>query len=506
MQEVVSQVLWNGRVADVGLSSIMQEVTILHTNDLHGDFVHPGGGVAYLSGYIQKLRSTLDHDVMYVMAGDMLQGSPIDREFRGISTTEIVNFLNPVVGCIGNHEIDYGLPNLLWIEKLANFPLICANMYIKGTTRRLMRSHYFQPFVSGFEILFVGLVTKDLLQSLKVDRSIYDKIEIKDPLPEVLKAINSFRRRRSPIVIILSHLGLEEDITLAKALPPGTAQFIIGAHTHTKLTVPEVVNGVCIVQAGCGSAQVGKLHVRFGIDPTNYHYDWECVPIDDTSAPIDNHLHQILQDFETDISEKLNTVLCTLKTPLTCPMRQLPADSMDVECSMGNFFCDLVKVRAEVDLVLINSGSFRVPSIGPTITPAALVTACPFLDQLPTHIFTGAQLWTAFEYFMGGYLDKAHKTFQVSQGFKAVYNATTRKLVSLTFNGNPVAENLTFQVLTTLYTYDNRDQALGLDQAFPLPHCHTCVEKTSITDTVIEVLRGTHPTVPAVEGRLTYIT
>ncbi|NLE77615.1 MAG: 3'-nucleotidase [Chloroflexi bacterium] len=61
--------------------------TILHSNDVHGDFLAEmrgeegqlTGGLPLLSGYIQKVRHE-EKNVLYVIAGDMLQGSIIDTE------------------------------------------------------------------------------------------------------------------------------------------------------------------------------------------------------------------------------------------------------------------------------------------------------------------------------------------------------------------------------------------------------------------------------------------
>lgn len=60
----------------------------------------------------------------------MFRGSVIDSEYQGLSTVEIVNMLSPDVVTIGNHETDYGLSHLLFIEKCANFPIINANLHI----------------------------------------------------------------------------------------------------------------------------------------------------------------------------------------------------------------------------------------------------------------------------------------------------------------------------------------------------------------------------------------
>jgi 5'-nucleotidase/UDP-sugar diphosphatase len=111
--------------------------TILHSNDMHGDFLAETnsagggeviGGLALLSGYINKVRSE-EENVIYAIAGDMVQGSLIDAEYKGISTIEIMNYLAPDVATLGNHELDYGLSHLLFLEKMANFPIVNANLY-----------------------------------------------------------------------------------------------------------------------------------------------------------------------------------------------------------------------------------------------------------------------------------------------------------------------------------------------------------------------------------------
>src|SRR4030042_6960800 len=112
-----------------------KKFTILHSNDMHGDFlaeVKQGGGkmiggLALLSGYLNKVRAE-EENVIYVIAGDMVQGSLIDAEYKGISTIEIMNYLSPDVVTLGNHEFDYGLPHLLFLEKMDNFPISNVNL------------------------------------------------------------------------------------------------------------------------------------------------------------------------------------------------------------------------------------------------------------------------------------------------------------------------------------------------------------------------------------------
>lgn len=74
----------------------LKQLTILHSNDIHGDFLaeingaqgNLLGGLARLSGYINQVRKS-EENVLYVIAGDMVQGSLIDAEYKGISTMEM---------------------------------------------------------------------------------------------------------------------------------------------------------------------------------------------------------------------------------------------------------------------------------------------------------------------------------------------------------------------------------------------------------------------------------
>ena len=145
----------------------LKKLTLLHSNDMHGDFFAEKidsklvGGVARLSGYVNKVRAE-EKNVLYAIAGDMFRGSVIDSEFRGVSTIEIMNLLGPDVATIGNHEVDYGIAHLLFLEKCANFPIINANFYIRTNHRRMFESHYIAE-LDGMKILFIGVITQEVL-------------------------------------------------------------------------------------------------------------------------------------------------------------------------------------------------------------------------------------------------------------------------------------------------------------------------------------------------------
>lgn len=125
------------------------------------------GGVSMLSGYVDKVRKE-EPNTIYCIAGDMFRGSIIDSEYKGLSTIEIMNALAPNVVTIGNHETDYGIAHLLFLEKCAKFPIINANLYIRTNQARLFKPHAILE-VDGMKILFIGILTEEVLAQTKGD-------------------------------------------------------------------------------------------------------------------------------------------------------------------------------------------------------------------------------------------------------------------------------------------------------------------------------------------------
>ena len=86
-----------------------KNLTILHSNDLHGDFFSEmqnerfTGGVEMLSGYVQRVRKEIPNTI-FTISGDMFRGSVIDSEFKGFSTIDIMNAIMPDVVSLGNAE------------------------------------------------------------------------------------------------------------------------------------------------------------------------------------------------------------------------------------------------------------------------------------------------------------------------------------------------------------------------------------------------------------------
>jgi 5'-nucleotidase / UDP-sugar diphosphatase len=484
-----------------------KKFTILHSNDMHGDFlaeVAAGGGkltggLALLSGYVNKVRQE-EKNVLFVIAGDMVQGSVIDAEYKGISTMAIMNYLAPDVVTLGNHEFDYGLPHLLFLEKVANFPIVNANLYIKQYHKRLMKP-YLIINKDGFDILFTGIITDKVIDSIKKDQLVGSFVSLEDASREVGIITNAYQNDDIDLTILLTHIGFDSDVELAKLLrPEWGVDIIIGGHSHTILEKPALVNNILIAQAGVGTDHVGRFDIVVDDDTNSIvDYQWQLIPIEEGIAEPDDGVAQYIESFKTIVDQKYNTVICKFTEKLTHPRRE-------IETSLGNLFADALAEMAECDIMLVGSGSIRVTALGPVVTLKAFREAFPYEDFLKRFNITGAQLKQMFSHIMRVENRNGEgECYQVNGRIKAVYNEGVKRLESITFNGKPISDDSTFSIGLIGYHILNSEAFLSLTNVELVQAGGDKVIATNAADVLEEYLKSHQNIGRKLEGRLQYI-
>jgi len=484
-----------------------KKFTILHSNDMHGDFLAEVqgkegkliGGLALLSGYINKVRQE-EENVLYVIAGDMVQGSLIDSEYKGISTIEIMNYLAPDVVALGNHEFDYGLPHLLFLEKMANFPIVNANLYINKYNKRLM-----QPYIilnkAGFDILFTGVITEKVMDSIKQDELISSFVTLEEASREVGKILNAYKNDDIDLTILLTHIGFESDVQLANLLKSEWGvDIIIGGHSHTIMEKPAKENNILIAQAGVGTDQIGRFDIVVDDDTNSIiEYKWQLIPIDDNLAEPDVKLQEYINSFQETIDRKYNMLICKFAQKLTHPKRE-------VETSLGNLIADSFAEVAECDIMLVGSGSIRVKEMGPLVTLRELLTCFPFDDTLTRYTISGAKIKEIFSHIMRTENRKSEgECYQVNSKVRAIYSDAKHKLVSLTINGNKVSNNRLYRICLQGYHANNAVSYLNISQKELLESGETKVISTSAKEVLEEYLRNHQNIKRSIEGRFVYL-
>ncbi len=433
-----------------------KKLTILHSNDMHGDFLAENvdndliGGVSMLSGYVNKVRNE-EENTIYCIAGDMFRGSVIDSEYKGISTVEIMNTLSPDVVTPGNHETDYGIAHLLFIEKCAKFPIINANLYIKSNSARLFRPHIVVE-VGGMKILFIGIITEGVMSQARNEGLVGTFLDVHEAAQEVGRICDAYRSTDIDLTVLLTHIGFEEDKRLASQLDPAWGvDIIVGGHSHTFIEKPEIVNNISIVQAGVGTDRIGRFDLIVDTDNNCIEsYEWQYVPITPQNCPRDEAIEAILSSYKEATDRKYNRLITRFRRTLTHPDRCR-------ETELGDLFSDILAQSLGLDIMFLSSGSIREEKLGPLVQFRNLTECFPYDSGVCMLTVNGSQLRSMLAYMLREEVcrGECNGFFQVSGRLRVKLDVSQGRFAELTFDGKDLNDETFYKIGLLKYHYNS---------------------------------------------------
>jgi 5'-nucleotidase/UDP-sugar diphosphatase len=364
----------------------------------------------------------------------------------------------------------------------------------------LMHSHLILN-KAGFDILFTGIITEKVMDSLKQDELIGSFVTLEEASREIEKICNTYKNSDIDLTVILTHIGFESDLELAKLISPDSGvDIIIGGHSHTILQQPALVNNILVVQAGVGTDQIGRLDIEVDDDTNSIvDYTWRLIPIDSNLAQPDPKLEKFISEFQNTVDNKYNTIIGKFAVPLTHPKRE-------VETSLGNLFADAFAERAECNVAFVGSGSIRSTEMGPIVTLKDLRSCFPFDDSLSKYVITGQQLKNIFSYIMRvENRDGEGECYQVNNRVKAIYDEEQHDLLSLKIDEEDILSDKLYSVCLQGYHFKNSTSNLNLSQEQLSRVCSPKVVSTSAKDVIQEYIRNNQNIKKQVDGRLVYI-
>lgn len=467
----------------------LRHLVMLHSNDMHGDFfakeTHDRmvGGMSRLSGYVHKVREEEQDPMLYVISGDMLQGSIIDQEYRGISTILVMNMLEPDVVTLGNHEMDYGFSHLMFLERCANFPIVNANLYIKPTESNLFKPYHIIE-IDGIRILFIGIITEEIIAKSKSEPLIGTFIGIEDAAEEVEYICNSYKDVDIDLTVLLTHIGFDQDIELAKLLPPEIGvDLIIGGHSHTMLEQPEKINDILIAQVGSGTEHIGRFDLIINMDTNSVHeFTWKAVPIDDTHCPNDPVMDELLSNYQEEVDGKYNSVICRLP-------HEMEHENRFRETELGNLFADILRYQLGVDIVFVASGSIRKKKMSRLVTRTDIMEIYPYDEALISFSVDGATLRKMLTHLMDSlYHHGSREFYQWNAELRANIEADG-KIGEVWLKGEDLDPNKEYRIAMQDYHYGIIADTFGITHEELDKKGRVRVVSTSAQDNVIEYFR-----------------
>ncbi len=440
-----------------------KKLTILHSNDMHWDFFAEEEnaalvwGISRLSGYINKTKEE-EKNCIYTISGDMFQGSVIDNEFKGISTIDIMNMLNPDVVTLWNHEIDYWLAHLLFLEKIAMFPIINSNLYIKPSQTRLFKPYYIKE-IDGMKVLFIWIITEEILSKVAGDPMIATFVWVEEAAREVEKICNSYRATDIDCTVLLTHIWYENDLKLAKLLNPELwVDIIIWGHSHTLLQEPTKVNDILVTQVWVWTDHIWRFDIVIDTKNNNIKdFCWKAVPITDKNCPRDKKIEKILHWYKDKTDAKYGRILSKMKRDLTHPERER-------ETEVWNLFADILKDSLWLDIMCLWSGSMRNDKLESIVTLWELKEMYPYWGKIYALKISWKELRNMIKFaFSFRFNWKWEESFQWSKWINIVYNKKKDEMKRMLLNWRKIDKDKIYTLWLQKFQFDNAKQNLWIN-------------------------------------------
>jgi len=497
------------QIASIIVNARFPTVTILHTNDFHMYLLgstdkttkKPIGGSARIYTLVERERA-YNPRTLLVDAGDIIGGGPpIGAFFYGKDVIEVYNAMGYDIATTGNHEFDWGYAKFKEITAPADYEYINANIVDSNTNKTILPPYSIKSF--GFvDVGFIGVVTTDL--PVLVNPKGIEGLAILDPTTTINNYATSLKDKVE-YTLVLSHLGYDVDKTVAAKI--SNVNLIIGGHSHTVLTKPDVVNGIPIVQTGSYGNNIGKVVLEFQTTANStklLNMNYTLIPIND-SIPEDPTIKGIIDPYNTQLKAKMDEAIGEALVDLNGNR----PDIRIKETNLGDFVADWMKAVSGADIAITNGGGIRASIPKGPITVGSIYTILPFDNLLVKIEITGKQVIDALENGFSQVEAIAGRFPQIS-GITVKVNLSKpagSRVIEVLVGGKPIDPDKLYTVVTNDFMAAGGDgYAVFKEAAKGVGYGYgKLVTGNWMRDDLVEYIKA-HPEVNVtIDGRITFV-
>ena len=460
--------------------------------------------------------------VLLLEGGDVLQGRFLerqdgDRAHGAADNWPLYEAAGYDFGALGNHEFDNGAKVVRRaLQGLRHYRLLAAN--VDGVGTALDPTEPGRPDglfgataladCGGIKLGLFGLLTPST-------RTISDLGDVKlKSLEETARAsIAALRAQGAETIVLLSHLGVDDDKQLAAAVPG--IDVIVGGHSHTKLNDAIHVGQTWITQTGARFERLGRIDLAVAADghlvdsETTYALEPPAVHVPDAA-----------------LVAQTDKLLAGLVPEQVIGKRDYAWDVMDIAHSQYAVratravaqYAERV-TKQHVDGGLLNTGGFRSHTIYPpgAVTNLDVSAIHPFRNRVVVVTLTGDQLKDVLEHACGHAQNQEHGANSILWGVQvrcdlsrtpARYKYVDNKPVAIeqhgeraqdvTVAGKPVVASHKYTIATLDYLARGGSSYLPLQMADR--HCldgkpfkpddkAACGETALLADVIVEAVK-----------------
>lgn len=443
------------------------KMTILQTTDIHCQ-IHPHdemfwengqavfrktGGYAQLATYLEQARKK--HENVFLLdTGDIFQGSELSVKTTGEAIVPIMNALNYDLVIPGNWEVIYYKAKMQELMGSLFAPKICTNMYHdlgEGKKGELI----FQPYhiwqVNGVKVGFLSYT--DPLVPIRQSPNYSKGIIYTHPEENLAHFVSVLRNQeKCAFVILLSHLGLSQQIALSNQPFCEGVDYILGGDTHERVRVPIKGKYAKVVEPGAFGSFVGRLELT--IENGNVvKDDYTLDEITESRYKANKEVATLIERYEEPVKDDIYRVIGYSTLPLY--------RYFVIENTIDTMILNALRWQMpKIDIVLSNGFRFCPPRVTRDATGNVPITSGYVYDMLPvdsiirTGEVTGAQLKAWLEKELNNvFAEKASERFGgwviKFEGMKVkfmAFNPNGKRVQEVMIGGMPLDEAKTYSI------------------------------------------------------------
>jgi 5'-nucleotidase/UDP-sugar diphosphatase len=374
--------------------------TILHTNDLHSNFIGMGpssdyapdqlnedktrGGFARLTTLITERKAARANQgpVLVLDCGDYSNGTAFGAIMRETGAElELLSWMGYDATTFGNHEFDFGPDGLSKsIDAAAKAgrvpPVLASNTNFSkedaslADLQRLATNGVVRRYLvierGGIRFGLFGVIGKEAA-AVAVGAG---AVTFRDPIEAATEVVTVLREtEKVDVVIALSHGGVMkgmdgtftggEDVGLPKAVPG--IDVVIGGHSHTALQEAIIVNGrTPVVQTGKYGENLGELVLTLDGGKLTVE-SYQLHPIDATILG-DRAISEAIDKLKTTVTEVVFASRgYSVDQPLAMVTRDIPNTFTDITAStiLANLCTDAFRSATKADIAFTAAAMMR---------------------------------------------------------------------------------------------------------------------------------------------------
>lgn len=470
-------------------------ITIIHTNDTHSR-VEAGIGFAKVAAKVKELKAT-NPNTLVIDAGDTFHGQTFSTISKGESIIKIMNTIGYDLMTPGNHDFNYGQGRLMELAKMAQFPIISANL-VKADGATLLEPYVIKE-VGGLKIGIFGLSTPET--AYKTNPKNVEGLTFANPVDTAKKIVAELLAKEVDAIVAVTHLGIDKESIDTSYLVRDNVEsidLIIDGHSHSTLDkIDNEGKAVKIVSTGQYNDNLGIVNLNF--------VDGELKAVESTSfaseeaatLEADADITAIIA--ETTEANKVITSVVVGKTDVE--LDGVREHVRGGETNLSNLITDAMLKASGADVAITNGGGIRASIKAGDITMEEIITVLPFGNYVIVKEYKGAQVLGALEHGTGNYPELAGSFAQVAGlTYTLDLNEEAGKRVKdVKINGAALDLEKTYKVAT------NDFMAVGGDGYTMLEEGNLVVELPGLDEVLIEYVQGLESIPATVQPRMTVI-